>query len=182
MNNEFRYKNLQLQVQPDNFTKACEGFIDFVNSHHEWFDDVDDVIQSAAGDKYHQAAKAHLYELGREPRQEEVVCIDGAPFQHSGGFRFVLFVIDDQEVPLCRLIHAALMEAHEQGISSIILPILSAAYPHIIERIAVDVLQGIKQFGSQQPDYNMSIAVVPYGDCAYAMLRELLSQAQAVLR
>lgn len=127
-----------LTVQPgDIISVVADGLITAVNSRGLWAgatqdeggtiryhwltenpQSVDGAIQCAAGGQYHMQAQI----LIGAPEGTTVVTRRQVP--HKGAFDDVVFVVDDQQIPLYDLLMSALTAADDAGLRSVSVPAL----------------------------------------------------------
>jgi O-acetyl-ADP-ribose deacetylase (regulator of RNase III) len=92
----------------------ADALITAINSGKMWFGGIDGAIQSVAGNMFHeQAAREQLSNL------KTVVARGG---KHRGGFKNVVFVVDDLKSPLRLVIMAGLAAADNAGFATVSIP------------------------------------------------------------
>ena len=117
-----------------------------INSDGLWFGGVDGAIQRVAGNRYHsQAAAARpLYDL-------QTIVAKGNSKTHSGKFNDVVFVVDDLESSLDKVVYKGLEAAHQEGYPKILVPaIRMGVMAGVVEKTAKETIdrlgQGINDF------------------------------------
>jgi O-acetyl-ADP-ribose deacetylase (regulator of RNase III) len=88
-----------------------------INSGGAWFGGVDGAIMRVAGMQYHSQAAAAM------PLSDlDVVVAKGDRKMHKGQFNDVIFVVDDLESSLDKVVYKGLEAAHNQGYVEILIP------------------------------------------------------------
>lgn len=105
-------------VEGDITQLPSDALMTGINSGRIWDGGIDRAIQRVAGDMYHsQALRApHLRDL-----QTVVAKKTG---DHSGKFQDVVFVVDDLQSPLDKVVYAGLEAASDEGYKSLSVPSL----------------------------------------------------------
>ena len=104
-------------VSGDLTQELTDAVMTAINSGGMWLGRIDEAIQRAAGNQYHAQAKAAM-----PLRDLQVVVAKGNKGSHSGEFRDVIFVVDDLQNPLNRVVYAGLEAAHQHGYEKIVVP------------------------------------------------------------
>ncbi len=108
--------NTRVQViQGDIRTVEADALITAINSGKMWFGGIDGAIQSVAGGHFHaQAAVEELSDL------KTVVALGGG--SSRAAFNHVVFVVDDLQSPLRKVVIAGLEAAERAGFKSVTVP------------------------------------------------------------
>ena len=111
-----------------------------------WFGGVDGAIQRVAGNQYHaQAAQAMpLSDL-------QTVVARGDASKHRGKFNDVVFVVDDLQSSLDKVVYTGLETAHQEGYGQLLIPairmgVMAGAVERTPEETIAKLVQGIKSF------------------------------------
>ncbi len=105
-------------VEGDITQIPADALMTAINSGGLWFGGIDGAIQRVAGDLYHsQVTQASsLRDL------QTVVARGGARPDRKIGFRDVIFVVDDLESSLDKVVYAGLETANNEGYKSLLIP------------------------------------------------------------
>lgn len=149
-------------------TKMPGAIMTAVNSSGAWFGGIDRAIYNAAGKIYHnQLGQAAMN--GRLSDLETVVAV-GNHNLHNGEFDQVVFVVDDLESPLRKVIKAGLIAADNARIKKISIPairtgVMIGMVERSLEDISDELIEGIKEYFKEcQNPYIEAIAFVTYNN------------------
>jgi len=138
-----RIKNIKV-VQGDITQISADALITAINSGGLWFGGIDEAIQKVAGNMYHhQAAQYTLKNL-------QTIVARGTK-EHSGKFKDVVFVVDDLESPLNKIIYAGLERANNEGYQNILLPairmgVMAGTIEKTPQEATEEIALGLKNF------------------------------------
>ena len=124
----------------------ADALITAINSGGLWFGGVDQVISSRAGNRFHQQVANLLPNL---KHLDTVVAKKTR--KHRGAFGDVIFVIDDLEGPLSKIILAGLAAADLAGYKKVTLPairtgVMLGQIEKNIQQTVTESIRGIKKF------------------------------------
>lgn len=135
-------------------TEESDALITAVNSGKMWYGGIDGAIQSAAGNWFHkQAAEKELHDL------MTVVAI-GARTMHKGAFNNVVFVVDDLESPLRKVIYAGLEAADKANFRTVTVPgirlgVMLGVVEKSLEEAYGEMNAGVLEYLETHPDTNL---------------------------
>src|SRR3989338_2410515 len=111
--------NTGIYVYQGDITRIpADALITAINSGGMWFGGIDGDIQRVAGNHYHsQASKAMPLQ-----NLQTVIARGGARPDRKIGFRDVVFVVDDLQSPLDKVVYNGLESASNEGYQSVLLP------------------------------------------------------------
>ena len=150
-------------VQGDITQIPTEAIMAAINSEGMWFGGVDGAIQRVAGNHYHsQASKAMPL------RDLQVIVAKGNASKHRGKFNDVVFVVDDLESSLDKVVYTGLETAHKEGYGQLLIPtirmgVMAGAVEKTPEETIARLGQGIERFiqtyGNQTKLDNLTFVV-----------------------
>lgn len=113
-----KINNTELYVVRGDITRvSVDAIMTAINSEGLWFGGIDGAIQRVAGNIYHAQASAKM------PLEDgQIVIAKGDRSRHRGEFNDVVFVVDDLQKSLDKIIYEGLSASSEQGYKSIALP------------------------------------------------------------
>lgn len=88
-----------------------------INSGGLWFGGVDRAIQKIAGEHYHAQAAAQM-----PLKNLQTIIAKGNVIKHKGKFQDVIFVVDDLQSNLDKVVYAGLESAHYGKYNKILMP------------------------------------------------------------
>jgi O-acetyl-ADP-ribose deacetylase len=138
-------------IEGDIAQVPANAMITAINSGGAWFGGIDGVIQRAAGMMFHQQVAETL------PLNHCDTVVARKKAAHRGKFGDVVFVIDDLQSPLSKVVYAALKAASDAGYQSVSLPairtgvMLGTVEPNA-SAAAVELLRGLAKFFDEHPD------------------------------
>ncbi|TSC52331.1 MAG: Uncharacterized protein LiPW41_542 [Parcubacteria group bacterium LiPW_41] len=144
-------KSRSLEVVGGDIAKVkCDALITAVNSGAMWFGGIDGVIQRNAGNMFHAQALAKL------PLKHLDTVVAKKTKAHSGNFNDVVFVIDDLEGPLGKVIFSALRAASEAGYKHVSIPtirmgVMSGVVEKTPKEALTELIKGITEFFKSYP-------------------------------
>jgi O-acetyl-ADP-ribose deacetylase (regulator of RNase III) len=94
----------------------ADALITAINLDGEWFGGIDYAIKKVAGEMYHAQAGAAM------PLCDLQTVIARGTGNHRGKFRDVVFVVDDLQSPLNRVVYTGLEAASNEGYQHILVP------------------------------------------------------------
>ena len=103
-------------VKGDIAQVPAQAMIAPINSSGMWFGAIDGVIQRNAGGQFHNQASARM------PLKHNDTVVAKKRTAHRAMFQDVIFVIDDLESALHKVVYAALEAAGEAGYTDVSLP------------------------------------------------------------
>jgi O-acetyl-ADP-ribose deacetylase (regulator of RNase III) len=164
--------NTNLYVVEEDITQIrTDAIMTAINSGGMWFGGIDGAIERVAGNFYHrQAAKAaplnHL---------QTIIAKGSRGSTNTGEFNDVLFVVDDLETSVDKVVYAGLTAATNEGYNSILLPairlgIMRGAVEKTPEQTVKVMMKGLNQFFKEYGTITKleDIAFVIYRDAKVA--------------
>ncbi len=153
-------------VQGDITQIPTDAIMTAINSGGMWYGGIDGAIQRVAGNQYHsQAAQAMpLSDL-------QTVVAKGNASNHRGSFNDIVFVVDDLQSSLDKVVYTGLEAAHQEGYGQLLIPairmgVMAGAVEKTPEETIAKLVQGIEGFmqryGKQTKLENITFVV--YGD------------------
>lgn len=94
----------------------ADALIAPINSGGLWFGGIDGAIQKVAGNTFHAQAAAAM------PLKDGQIIFAPGPTWRQNSFKNVLFVVDDLEQSIYKLVLSALNEAEKHGLKSVSIP------------------------------------------------------------
>lgn len=152
---------LSIRVQGgDISTVSSDVLVTAVNSGGMWFGGIDGVIRRAAGNMFHG-------QLVHQPLEDGKAFYTPAPTGHDGGFKDVVFVIDDLRQPLHKIVLAGLSCAEQEKLSLVSLPalrtgVMAGQYEKTREAALDQTVEAIRMFEDMQPSYVRRIEIVVF--------------------
>lgn len=148
-------RNTLTLLQGDIATVPAQAMITAINSGGMWFGGIDGVIQSNAGNQFHNQAMAAM------PLHHLNTVVARKQKPHRAMFQDVIFVVDDLQTPLKDVIYRGLEAANDAGYVSVSLPaIRTGVMLGTVEKDAKtavgELLKGILAFYADFPDSNLS--------------------------
>ncbi len=142
-----RIGNTNLYVVEGDITQIeTPAIMSAINSGGLWFGGVDGAIQRVAGNRYHSQAAAAmpLHDL-------QTVVARGNSRTHSGKFNDVVFVVDDLESSLDKVVYKGLEAAHQESYPKLLVPairmgVMAGAVEKTAEETIARLRQGIYDF------------------------------------
>jgi len=153
-------------VEGDITQIPTDALMTAINSGGMWWGGIDRAIQRVAGNLYHnQAAKAFpLTNL-------QTVVAKGNTSKHKGQFNDVVFVVDDLETSVDKVVYAGLTAAHNEGYGSLLLPairlgVMSGVVEKTPQQTINKIGEGISKFFKEYATQTSleSITFVVYQD------------------
>ena len=150
-------------VQGDITQTPADAIMTAINSAGMWYGGVDGAIQRAAGNQYHQQAMNSM-----PLRDLQVVVAKGSHTKHRGQFDDVVFVVDDLESSLDKVVYKGLEESHKQSHSKIIVPaIRMGVMAGVVEKTPKEAVQKLgmgidafmKKYGAKTKLRNITFVV-----------------------
>ncbi|MEK6845723.1 MAG: hypothetical protein AABY26_03105 [Nanoarchaeota archaeon] len=128
-------------IEGDITQTPTDAIMTAINSGGMWFGGIDGAIQRAAGNRYHtQAGNAMPL------RDLQVVVAKGNRDSHRGQFNDVVFVVDDLQSSLDRVVYAGLEAAHREGYGQLLIPaIRMGVMAGAVERTPIETVYKLKQ-------------------------------------
>ena len=123
----------------------ADALITAINSEGMWFGGIDGAIQKVAGDMYHSQVYGNLTDL-------QTIVTRGRG-QHRGKFKDVVFVIDDLESSLNKVLYAGLETANNEGYQHILVP-----------TIRMGVMSGVREKTPEEAIEQMALGVKNFLD------------------
>lgn len=175
----FRLKNITINlVEGDIAAVKADALVTAINSGRMWYGGIDGVIQRAANQMFHRQAMACL------SLSHGKTIVAKKQGDHRGQFGDVVFVIDDLEGPLNKVILAALIAASDAGYTTISIPaIRTGVMLGTVEKnaaeAALQTVIGLKAFAASNtgPLKQMTLVVYNQPDIFDALALNL-EQAQ----
>jgi len=167
--------NPNIKIIEGDITRVkADVLIAAINSGGLWFGGIDSAIQGVAGNIYHsQAATQNLSDL-------MIVVAKGTSEDHQGEFDNVVFVVDDLQSSLNKVIYKGLEAAGNAGFNSVTIPairtgVMLGVKEKNLEEVAKELRIGIKNYLKAYPDTSLAeITFVIYGNPDFAeLLRQL---------
>ena len=152
---------LSVTVQGGDISSVrADALVTAVNSSGMWFGGIDGVIRRTAGNMFHG-------QLAHKPLGDGEAIYAPAPSGHDGGFRDVVFVVDDLRQPLRKVVLAGLSCAEQEKLSLISLPalrtgVMAVKYEKTIEEALDETVEAIRIFEDMQPSYVRRIQLVVF--------------------
>ncbi len=166
-------------IEGDITQEPADALITAINSGGNWLGGIDGAIARVAGPLFHQqAAQAAPLKDG------QTVLATSAAGQHNGQFRNVLFVVDDLELPLRKLVLIALRAADAAGLRRVTLPAIRTGMAigrvEANAQVAVQHLcQAVKEFETGHPRSVVSVRfVIRPGSQMAGLLRRRLEETR----
>ena len=136
-------------------TEEADALITAINSTAVWNGQIDGAIRSVAGNLYHQQASAALPLFNGETEVAR-----GSRALHRGSFDHVVFVIDDLEWPLRKIIYAGLAAADRVGVRTVTIPgirlgTMIGVYEDSFEEVYQETEIGIVTYLKRNPGTNL---------------------------
>ncbi|MCX6710124.1 MAG: hypothetical protein NTV63_04215 [Candidatus Woesearchaeota archaeon] len=118
-------------VQGDITQIPTDAIMTAINSKGAWYGGVDRAIQRVAGNQYHSRASEAM------PLSDlQTVIAKGDASKHGGKFNDVVFVVDDLESSLDKVVYAGLEAAHKEGYGQLLIPAMrTGKVTEIIEEL-----------------------------------------------
>ena len=154
--------SLGIQIVDGDITQIpTDAIMTAINSGGMWFGGVDCAIMSTAGGLYHDQAYTNM------PLKDlDVVVAKGNKNYHNGQFNDVVFVVDDLQSPLDRVIYQGLEAAHNESYSAIVLPtvrmgvmsgVVEKTPREAVERLAEGVERFMSTYGQETSLQDLTI-------------------------
>jgi len=143
----------------------ADALITAINSGGMWFGGIDDVIIRQAGGVFHSQAAA-----AKPLKDGQTVVAKANGHQHNAAFGNVVFVVDDLEQKLRKVVFAGLNAAADAKFKSVSLPtIRMGVMLGIVEKSKLEavneLVEGIKLFLKAKPKSSVkSLTFVVYND------------------
>lgn len=159
-----RLKPVRLNVLAADISKVLtDAIIVPINSGGAWFGAMDRIIQSVAGNQFHLQVRAAL------PLTDGETVVARQTSPHQGGFRNVVFVIDDLQRPLREVILAGLKAAESAGFHKVHLPtmrmgVMLGAVEKSVQEAVDEMAAGVRAFLESYPESVDEITFVVYKD------------------
>ena len=142
--NKFDQTNIAVQV--GDITKIpANALLTTINSGGMWFGGIDGAIQRAAGDLYHSQAQQAM------PLSDlQTVIAKGNRTNHQGFFDNVIFIVDDLQSPLDKVLYNGLEASHNEAYKNILIPTMRmsvvAGVRESPEEAVQKMSEGLKRF------------------------------------
>lgn len=161
----------RISVIEGDITKIpVDALMTAINSGGMWFGGIDGAIQRVAGNQYHaQASQASPLK-----NLQTIIARGGARPDRKIGFRDVIFVVDDLESPIDKVVYAGLETASLQGYSSLLIPTIRmgvmAGVRETPEQAIKGMAKGLKNFSEKYSESTKleDIKVVVYNNADLA--------------
>lgn len=161
--------NLDTKIVQGDITrlaKPVDAIITPINSGGLWMGGVDTAIQRVAGGmQFHDQATAKLEASGLT---EGEALHASQKTDHKGGFKDVVFVVDDLGKPIRDVVYAGLMKAEEAGMKSVAIPatMRMGAMKGLRERtgteVADEIAKGVEKFLASNPQNVKELQFIVY--------------------
>lgn len=141
---------------------SVDALVTLINSGGMWFGGVDGAIMRVAGGLYHSQA------TGIPLKDGKVVVAKKGLRSHGGSFKDVIFVVDDLQSPLSKLIYSALRETKAQGYKTVAFPLMRTgvmlgAVEQDVRAVIEQIKVAIDKFLADD-DWNLQIYIVVYNN------------------
>jgi O-acetyl-ADP-ribose deacetylase (regulator of RNase III) len=152
---------LSVRVQGGDISSvSSDVLVTAVNSGGMWLGGIDGVIRRAAGNMFHG-------QLAHRSLGDGQAFYTPAPAGHDGGFKDVVFVVDDLRQPLHKIVLAGLSCAEQEKLSFVSLPalrtgVMAGQYEKTIEEALDQTVEAIRLFEDMQPSYVRRIQIVVF--------------------
>ena len=133
-------------IQGDITQIPTDAIMAAINSNGLWFGKIDGAIQRVAGNQYHLQAVAAM------PLSNlQAVVARGSAANHGGKFNDVVFIVDDLQSSLDKVVYSGLEAAHEEGYNQVLIPairmrVLAGAVEESPQETIANLGRGIEEF------------------------------------
>jgi len=173
----FRAENIA-QVQTD-------ALITPINSLRKWFGKIDQAIVETSGHGFHQAASEYL-KANHKATDGSTIFVNGSTIEGNRNFKNVIFVIDDLNIPLRKLVKAGLVEAYKRNLQIVTIPLMrSGVMAGVMEKnpeqVAFEMMLGIKNAADENPESSLTAKIIVHSDIYGSKRKILQTSAKRVL-
>lgn len=134
-------KNPTIHILEGDITRhPCDAIMTAINSEGMWFGGVDGAIMRVAGDYYHKQA-ATLMPL----KDLQTIVARGSKSAHNANFNDVVFVVDDLQSSVDKIIYEGLFATIKEDYQTIAIPsIRMGVMAGVVEKTPEKTINGIK--------------------------------------
>ena len=147
----FPYAGTQIVIHDGDISQVpSDAMITAINSGGMWFGGIDGVIQRAAGTGFHQQASAAM------PLKDGQTVVAKKRAAHRGAWGDVVFVIDDLQQPLNKIVRGALTAAGDAGYRTVSLPairtgVMLGAVEKNAQQAVAEIILGFRSYLDETP-------------------------------